>query len=92
MSMFNNAQQVGNVSIPISRFEELLDIETRVNVLFDYLAINKTIPTTRIAHILGNSELATMLEEDDRRFWEEFEKKEIPSADDDLKGVFMDED
>jgi hypothetical protein len=92
MSMVGNEGFVGNVLIPISRYEELLACESRLQVLMDLLASENTIKSTTLAVILGNAELAVQLEEDDRRFWEEFEKKNALSAGDDLKEVFRDED
>lgn len=63
------------VSIPVKMFAELLDIKARVSVLLDYIAVEKSISTTNIAIMLGNPELAVQLEEDDRKFWENLEKK-----------------
>jgi hypothetical protein len=92
MSMVGNEGFVGNVLIPVSRYEELLACESRLQVLMDLLASENNIKSTTLAVILGNAELAVQLEEDDRRFWEEFEKKNALSAGDDLKEVFRDED
>ena len=90
--MMGNEGYVGNVLIPIARYEKLLDAESRLQVLMDLLASENTIKSTTIAVILGNAELAVQLEEDDRRFWEEFEKKNALSAEGDMKEVFRDED
>lgn len=90
--MVGNEGFVGNVLISISRYEELLNCESRLQVLMDLLASENTIKSTTLAVILGNAELAVQLEEDDRRFWEEFEKKNALSSEDDLKEVFRDED
>lgn len=90
--MVGNEGFVGNVLIPISRYEELLACESRLHVLMDLLASENTVKSTTLAVILGNAELAVQLEEDDRRFWEEFEKKNALSSEDDLKEVFRDED
>ena len=90
--MVGNEGFIGNVLIPISRYDELIACESRVRTLLDLLASENTVKSTTLAVILGNAELAVQLEEDDRRFWEEFEKKNTLSAEDDLREVFRDED
>ena len=63
------------VSIPVKMFAGLVETKARVDVLLDYIAVEKSISTTNIAIMLGNPELAVRLEEDDRKFWENLEKK-----------------
>ena len=63
------------VSIPVKMLADLLDVKARVNVLLDYITVEKSVSTINIAVMLGNSELAMQLEEDDRKFWEKLEKK-----------------
>lgn len=63
------------VSIPVKMFADLLETKARVNVLLDLIAVEKSVSTINIAVMLGNSELAMQLEEDDRKFWEKLEKK-----------------
>lgn len=45
--------EVNKVSIPLCRYEELLDIETRVNVLVDKLDQGETVAEEDIYLILG---------------------------------------
>ena len=45
--------EVNKISIPICRYEELIDIETRVNVLVDKLDQGETVAEEDIYLILG---------------------------------------
>lgn len=63
------------VEIPVQAFVDLIETQTRVKVLLDFIAIEKSVTNVTIATMLGNSELATQLEEESRKFWEEYDKK-----------------
>lgn len=68
-----------NVIIPRDRYDELLDIETRVNVVVDMIARNDYVSMSNILRILG-SEYAIDVAND-------IEKK---THDFSFKGVFTD--
>lgn len=63
------------VEIPVQAFVDLIDMQTRVKVLLDFIAIEKSVTNVTIATMLGNSELATQLEEESRKFWEEYNER-----------------
>lgn len=63
------------VEIPVQAFVDLIEMQTRVKVLLDFIAIEKSVTNVTIATMLGNSELATQLEEESRKFWEEYNER-----------------
>jgi hypothetical protein len=63
------------VLVPLKRWEELLEIETRVHVVLDLLAVNEVFTDTTLALLLGNSDLYAQLQEERRRRDEEWERK-----------------
>ena len=63
------------VSIPVAKFESLLEKEIRIKVLLDLLAFNDSVNTSDIICILGNSELAVQLKEENKKYWAEYCKK-----------------
>lgn len=63
------------VEIPVQAFADLIEMQTRVKVLLDFIAIEKSVTNVTIATMLGNSELATQLEEESRKFWEEYKER-----------------
>lgn len=66
-----------NVTIPLERYEELLDIETRVNVVLDLLKHETVLKTKDILFILGTSlaiDLAEELEKEENELWEKIRR------------------
>lgn len=59
------------VTIPIQRYEQLLDIETRANVLVDMICSEKAIRTTSILRILATDEALMELEKINKESEEE---------------------
>lgn len=67
--------EVNKVSVPLCRYEELIDIETRVNILIDKLDHEKSVYDKDIYLIFGYTKkydaLVKKEEEERERFWKE---------------------
>ena len=75
LKFLDRANDVLMVEIPVQAFADLIEMQTRVKVLLDFIAIEKSVTNVTIATMLGNSELATQLEEESRAFWKEYKEK-----------------
>lgn len=68
--MIENKDSECMVTVPVSRYEELIDFETRTNVVVDYILNTDYCSTEMILRILGTKEALKradeMKEEDDR--------------------------
>lgn len=62
------------LKIDSERYEELLDVETRVHVLIDKLKNDNFILMKDVCRILGYSNLANDIEEKERKKLNEFKK------------------
>lgn len=72
------------VVIPLSRYNELLDLETRVNVVVERLIHNEFLKTEDIFWILGTElalERAYELREKSQKEYEEWEKDRLERED-----------
>lgn len=74
MENTNNTNNVGTVAVPVRRFEELLDLETRVNVAVEKIVRSGYIDTEDLLFILG-TELAITKAEELHLEHEEYMKK-----------------
>ena len=71
------------VTIPLGRYEELLDSETRVNVAVEWIVNNKYIDNEDILRILGTKlamKKANEIREENRKRDEEYEKRREEDA------------
>ena len=71
------------VTIPLGRYEELLDTETRVNVAVECIVNNKYIDNEDILRILGTKlamKKANEIREENRKRDEEYEKRREEDA------------
>ena len=71
------------VTIPLVRYEELLDSETRVNVAVECIVNNKYIDNEDILRILGTKlamKKANEIREENRKRDEEYEKRREEDA------------
>ena len=71
------------VTIPLGRYEELLDSETRVNVAVECIVNNKYIDNEDILRILGTKlamKKANEIREENRKRDEEYEKRREEDA------------
>ncbi len=67
------------ITIPQSRYEQLLDIETRVDVAVERITNDEYIKTEDILRILGTElalQKADEIREKDKRWEEEYHKKQ----------------
>ncbi len=62
------------LKIDSERYEELLDIETRVHVLIDKVKNDKFISSKDVCMILGHSNLANEIAEKERKRLDELKK------------------
>ena len=75
--MVGNEGFVGNVLIPISRYEELLACESRLQVLMDLLKQEETLSTPEICTICGYPKEGQKLKEKADARLAEYLSKEV---------------
>lgn len=74
--MVGNEGFVGNVLIPISRYEELLDAESRLQVLIELLKQKECLSTLEICTICGYSEVGIEIQRiSDERYEHRIKKR-----------------
>lgn len=71
--------EVNKVSIPLCRYEELIDIETRVQVLIDRLDQKENIQEEDIYLAFGYTKKHNTIKEEKKKESEEFWKKHLES-------------
>lgn len=74
--MVGNEGFVGNVLIPISRYEELLDCESRLQVLIDLLKQKECLSTLEICTICGYPKVGIEIQRiSDERYEQRIKKR-----------------
>ena len=67
------------VEIPIERYEELLDIESRVNTATDLVLADKDIKLEVLLRVIGTGgmiDVADRIRKADEEFWQRLKEKE----------------
>lgn len=67
------------VEIPLDRYEELLDIESRVNTATDLVVADKDIKLEVLLRVIGTGgmvDVADRIRKADEEFWEMLKEKE----------------